>query len=177
MPKTGTTSLHAALEFLGFRSRHFAADVRTLEQLKNGDYRLDIMRQLDALSDIPAPAIFAQLDQVWPDALFILTTREMNSWIESCRLAKFNSPVQYAAPGSLREFYRTQLYGTVAFNEERFRWVHERHLRDVALYFRGERAARLLTLDLTAGAGWEPLCHFVGKPIPKVPFPHANKRQ
>jgi hypothetical protein len=22
--------------------------------------------------------------------------------------------------------------------------------------------------------GWEPLCKFLGKPIPKVPFPHAN---
>ena len=23
--------------------------------------------------------------------------------------------------------------------------------------------------------GWEPLCKFLGKPIPDVPFPHANK--
>jgi len=23
--------------------------------------------------------------------------------------------------------------------------------------------------------GWEPLCEFLGEPIPEVPFPHANK--
>ena len=25
------------------------------------------------------------------------------------------------------------------------------------------------------GEGWEPLCNFLGKPIPDVPFPHCNR--
>jgi len=26
------------------------------------------------------------------------------------------------------------------------------------------------------GEGWEPICKFLGKPIPKVPFPRLNDR-
>lgn len=31
---------------------------------------------------------------------------------------------------------------------------------------------RLLEWDISDG--WEPLCKFLGKPVPDVPFPHAN---
>jgi len=33
---------------------------------------------------------------------------------------------------------------------------------------------RLLEYEL--GSGWEPLCKFLGKPIPKEPFPHVNEK-
>lgn len=29
-------------------------------------------------------------------------------------------------------------------------------------------------LEWEVGDGWEPLCKFLGKPVPDVPFPHAN---
>lgn len=32
---------------------------------------------------------------------------------------------------------------------------------------------RLLEYEL--GTGWEPLCKFLGKPVPSVPFPHVNE--
>lgn len=35
---------------------------------------------------------------------------------------------------------------------------------------------RLLVLTNHKG-GWEPLCKFLNKPVPDVPFPHANKRE
>lgn len=31
---------------------------------------------------------------------------------------------------------------------------------------------RLLEWDISDG--WEPLCKFLGKPVPDIPFPHAN---
>jgi hypothetical protein len=33
---------------------------------------------------------------------------------------------------------------------------------------------RLLEYEL--GSGWGPLCEFLGKPVPNVPFPSANER-
>jgi hypothetical protein len=30
-------------------------------------------------------------------------------------------------------------------------------------------------LEWEPRAGWEPLCEFLGKPVPKEPFPYANK--
>ena len=32
-------------------------------------------------------------------------------------------------------------------------------------------------LEYQLGSGWEPLCTFLGKPIPDVPFPAANDRK
>jgi hypothetical protein len=31
---------------------------------------------------------------------------------------------------------------------------------------------RLLVFEL--GDGWEPLCRFLGKPVPEIPFPQTN---
>lgn len=36
-------------------------------------------------------------------------------------------------------------------------------------------ADRLLVVKL--GDGWEPLCQFLGKPIPQQPYPQANERE
>lgn len=30
-------------------------------------------------------------------------------------------------------------------------------------------------LEYKLGSGWEPLCKFLGKPVPDVPFPHVNE--
>lgn len=35
-------------------------------------------------------------------------------------------------------------------------------------------ADRLLVLQVKEG--WEPLCHFLNKPVPTMPFPHENDR-
>jgi hypothetical protein len=32
-------------------------------------------------------------------------------------------------------------------------------------------------LEYTLGSGWEPLCTFLGKPVPNEPFPRVNDRQ
>lgn len=31
-------------------------------------------------------------------------------------------------------------------------------------------------LEWEVGDGWEPLCKFLGKPVPEVAFPHSNTR-
>ena len=36
MPKTGTSSLHKALEMIGFKSIHFASDEKTVEEIQCG---------------------------------------------------------------------------------------------------------------------------------------------
>ena len=62
MPKTGTSSLTAALRELGFRTAHFPRDPATVAELRAGNYRLSILSEIDSLTDVPIPAIYAQLD-------------------------------------------------------------------------------------------------------------------
>ena len=172
LPKSGTVSLHDALQILGYKSVHFPADDETVNQIRSGDYDLKVMRSYDAASDIPIPAIFPQLRSAFPDSKFILTYRDENSWIESHRNAKFNHDTP--KPGSMRDFYRAILYGINAFNENRFRWVHQKHHADVTRYFSGENSKDLLTINFTAGEGWDELCAFLNVPVPSTPFPHSN---
>jgi hypothetical protein len=172
LPKTGTTSLHHALEILGYRSIHRPKDRLTAQQLRNGDYRLKVLETADAMSDVPVPAVFPQLDRAFPGSKFILTRRDLESWITSCRNAPFNNDPP--KPGTIRDFYRAILYGVTAFDEDRFRFVYEDFHRRVETYFAGERAADLLTIDITRGPGWEPLCAFLGHDVPQVEFPRKN---
>ena len=50
--------------------------------------------------------------------------------------------------------------------------VYERHNAEVR---RSIAPERLLVYD--AAEGWEPLCRFLGVPIPGEPFPHANSTE
>ena len=161
---------------LGYRSGHFPSDPVTVAELKAGRYDLSILKRYDALSDVPIPAIFAQLDAAWPGSKFVLTVRDPDSWLESCRNAPFNRADQIPEAGSTREFYRVLLYGTVAFQADRFAWVYETHVRNVIEHFAGEKSGQLLVLDVVGGEGWEKLCPFLGVPQPDAPFPHDNPR-
>ncbi len=175
LPKSGTSSLHSALTELGFRSNHNPDDKVTEQEIRDSNYKLSVLNKYDALMDTPIPALFAQLDNAWPDSKFILTVRPIDDWINSVRHAGFNQPYARPKKGSTVDFYNTLLFGTNVFNEERFRWVYETHHHTVQRYFSGVRENRLLILDLGKGDGWEKLCKFLEKPVPKNPFPRSNR--
>ena len=176
LPKTGTSSLSAALKILGYQVCDFPSDETTVAELRAGNYQLSILKQFDALTDIPIPAIYPQLDQIYPGSKFILTVRDLNSWLDSCRHAPFNQLDAVPKPGTKREFYRTLLYGCNQFNEDRFTWVYHSHSKLVYDYFSGEKQPQFLVLDIFNGDGWDKLCEFLGKNIPAQPFPHKNPR-
>jgi hypothetical protein len=50
--------------------------------------------------------------------------------------------------------------------------VFERNTAEVQAAFTGER---LLTYHL--GDGWEPLCRFLGRPVPETPYPRSNSAE
>lgn len=114
----------------------------------------------------------SQLDIAFPGAKFIITSRSLDSWIESHKSVAFDRIIP--TPGSMRDFYRSILYGVNDFSEERFRFVYSNHSQLVKAYFK-DRPQDLLSMDLTQGDGWEKLCDFVGKPRPNSEFPRTNK--
>jgi len=174
MPKTGTSTLNAALEILGIRATHFPHDPVTVAELERGEYALSILEEYDAGTDVPFPAIFAQLDARWPGSRFIFTERDVDAWLASCEHASFNSQARIPPRDSPRYLYRAMLYGCISFDRERFRWVYEDHRRRVLEHFSGEKAGQLLVMDITRGDGWEKLCPFLGVPVPEQPFPNVN---
>jgi hypothetical protein len=167
--KTGTTSMAAALEILGYRVTSIFGRDLELDDLRRSYVArgLKIAAGVDAVQDMPWPLMYRELDAAFPGARFILTWRETDRWLASiCGHFGRNPAVLQALT-----------YGEdAAFpvgHEARYRAVYERHNSEVRGYFR-DRPGDLLEMNLARGDGWAPLCAFLGAPVPDVPFPASN---
>lgn len=179
LSKTGTTTLHAALEELSYLSSHFHNPF-TQEILTAEDSFL-----LDALTDTPICPYFETLFHLFPNSRFILSTRPLDSWLESY------------------DRHRTRHLRATGFDEFRRRlttapqngYLLRPALSEVSLlcghpdpltarqawearvdaFFQGDRARRLLVFDAFSGDGWDKLCGFLGRDAPPTPFPWENR--
>ncbi|MEJ7812700.1 MAG: sulfotransferase family protein [Gemmatimonadaceae bacterium] len=177
LSKTGTSSLTEALNMLGVRSVHYPHDDDTFRELRDGNYRLSVLREYDGVVDIPVAPFFAQLDAQYPGSKFILTVRGREAWLRSIELHwRLMMDWWHNFPQFKRfhEFISACAYGSIGFNAERFSYAYDAHEREVRRHFAG-RPHALLVLDICGGEGWERLCPFLGAAVPDVPFPHANE--
>lgn len=181
LSRTGTQSLTAALRVLGFSVVHYPTDAGTLETLVRGDARFPLLEQHDGIADITVAPYFVDLAARYPDSRFILTLRERESWLRSCR-GHFGARPAFEAADSealrvqlaVRRFLRAAVYATYDFHEARFLQAYERHVATVRQHF-ATQPGRLLELDITAGDGYAKLAPFLGRPVPDQPFPHRGR--
>ena len=84
LSKTGTTSLHEALQILGYSSLHFD-EIRLNDILyglaKTPDFRR--YDDVDAVTDIPSAYFYRELLCAYPQSKAILTLRDPDSWWRS----------------------------------------------------------------------------------------------
>jgi len=173
LSKTGTSSLASALQILGYR----VYDNLGVETYARGDLSsvdLAVVDAHDALTDTPIPSFYRELDVRYPGSRFILTVRERDSWLQSCR-KQFTQKLSEKQNDAHRRLF-VDLYGTDVFDEHGFARGYDRFVDGVRQHFR-DRPGDLLTMDIAAGDGWESLCAFLGKSVPDVPFPKANVTQ
>lgn len=170
LSKTGTTSLAAALEILGYRTRDYPGLTSyTPDDLASIDPLL--LAQNEALTDTPIPSFYRELDRQFPGSKFILTVRDMDGWLLSCK--KQFTPKLAEKQNEAHNLLFMDLYGTTVFDEELFRRGYQRFVDGVRQHFK-DRPQDLLVLDVAGGDGWDALCAFLGKPVPDIPFPKAN---
>jgi Sulfotransferase domain len=180
MHKTATTSLARALALLGYDSAHWknAHWARAIwEEMREAGSSRTLERSY-ALSDLPIPLLFRELDRAYPGSKFILTTRPEDVWIESVRTHwsdKNPWRAQWDHDPFTHRIHR-ELYGGIQFNETVMRARYRRHNAEVLEYFK-DRPGDLLVMDMSAagGAGWYELCGFLRRPIPTEPYPRENK--
>lgn len=166
--KTGTTSLAEALQVLGYRvtgpngvrDPDIATKVRPMAW--------ELVEKYDAFQDNPWPILYRELDQRYPGSKFVLTVRSTESWMRS-QLKHFGE-----RETAMRKWIYGDTHGCPQGNEEVYVRRYETHNREVQEYFR-DRPDDLLVMELAKGDGWEKLAPFLGKPMPAMPFPHANK--
>jgi hypothetical protein len=175
LSRTGTKSLDRALSMLGYRSDHFSTH---LLRLDDDTLSLDMhnVELYDALTDITASLFFRELDDAFPGSKFVLTMRDPDEWLRSCR--RHFPPLE---PGlwphgdaKVLEL-RRRMYATDCFDADRFLAAFHAHAAAVRSHF-ASRPGSLLVFDLCSGDGWGRLCAFLGRPEPGVSFPWVLDR-
>lgn len=196
LPRTGTTSLNAAVNMLGFKSIHNPKKFR--KQAMEGQYRFDD-DDWRALTNF-GEHFYPQLDQAYPNSKFILTVRDEMDWLRSWEQQIGAStgdevPTRRAWTRPLRLWERKirrifeydfrithmhariDIFGTYKFHAERCLYVYRLHQKNALEYFKG-RAHDLLLMDICGGDGWETLCPFLEiDEIPEEPFPYKRPQK
>lgn len=164
LPKTGTRSLHTAFELLGYRSVHYPI---TWEEIDSHD----------AAAGMSIACQLKDLDRLYPGSKYILTVRDINQWLESCKYHYGQRVGPDELAPQLRQVilgFMQKAYGTVSYDPVLFQDAYSRHIQRVKKYF-AHRPQDLLIVNIGED-GWEKLCPFIRKAIPDVPFPHKNQK-
>ncbi|GAA3448062.1 sulfotransferase family protein [Planomonospora venezuelensis] len=195
--RTGTSSLKLALERLGFTPCYHMFEVlgssermRQWTDVAQGgvqDWEA-VFHGYRACVDFPAAAYWRELAAHYPEAKVILTLRDPGAWFESARKTIFRLPrlmrhpvfgpvLRLALPRRSRPAAFVRMLGAlnrhrrdIAFDRDSAVAYFERHNAEVRA---GVPAGRLLVYRVEEG--WEPLCAFLGVPVPAEPFPRANE--
>jgi hypothetical protein len=186
--RTGTLTLKTALEMLGFGPCHHMVEVLAHpEQVPLWNKAYDgepfdweeIYAPYQATVDWPGAHFYAQLAERYPDAKVILSKRDAERWYESMSETILEAlegmEIKHAVPeGHPMRFGGIISERTFGFDYGKASVVgaFERHNAEVRSRIAPER---LLVFE--AAEGWEPLCAFLGVPVPDEPFPRVNDRE
>jgi Sulfotransferase domain/N-terminal domain of galactosyltransferase len=175
MHKTGTTSLHRALQILGYDSWHWSSAhaAKAIWREMNNEGHSVTLERYHAASDLPMPLLYKQLDLAYPRSKFILTVRSNEEWLGSVR-KHFDPVFNQWRPGWDQDPFTHRahnlLYGRKDFDAQTMIGRYMRHNSEVWRYFKS-RPESLVTIEHPR---WEVLCNFLDRPIPDTPYPFLN---
>ncbi len=198
--RTGTMSTREALALLGYPCYHMAT---VMEDGMGGEHlqfwsevaaqpegvSMDWQRvfgEVRATIDFPAACVWRELMRDYPGAKVLLTVHPggAEAWYDSAwetiyftqrywqfRLLRILPPYRRFA-----EMVQTLVWhralGDAMPDRAHAVAQYEAHLRRVQAEVPPERLLLFSVKD-----GWEPLCTFLGVPVPDVPFPRVNERR
>jgi hypothetical protein len=187
--RTGTSSLKAALEILGFGPCHHMSELfdkpdRSIQFARALDgEKIDfhaLMKGYGSTVDSPTTEVYKEIHRAYPKAKIILTVRDNSEkWFESVEntFEIIMSDNMYYFSVFLIRFLRLQC---VVARKIRGKWKAE--FGRVGPWIHDQHNARVISennntdlLVFNIKEGWAPLCKFLGVDIPSdVPFPHVN---
>ena len=189
--RTGTFTLKTALEMLGFGPCHHMVEVfgNAERQVPLWNRAADgepvdwdeVFAGYNATVDWPGCHFYAELAAYYPDAKVILSKRDPERWYESMSETILKSMQQMGlAEGPAPQDHPMRFGGVIIpqktfgfdFSKDNVIAAFERHVAAVRAAIPAERL-----LEFEASQGWEPLCAFLGVPVPDAPFPRTNSRE
>ena len=191
--RTGTMSLKAALERLGFGPCFHMIDLirdptpLPYWQAAADGEKVDWTEALDGWEstiDWPGCTYWEEMAEIWPDAPVLLSVRDPEAWYRST-VNSIHEAKEMALRGELQgnteeppdPAVMQMINGLIwkgtfkgRFTDKEFALeVFRRHNEDVKSKV---PADRLLVYEIKQG--WGPLCDFLGVEVPDEPMPHLN---
>lgn len=202
LPRTGTNTLKASLEMLGYAKTYHMKELlvhpenlhywETLRDTGTTNWD-ELYDGYQATVDFPCCPWYKEHMKRYPDAKVILTIRPFEAWYTSVY-----STIWKAGPQTLGEkmammskllfsprlrtvikcvkFAKSSIFGMLmkgAFEDKAAsETLYNQYIEEVKTYVPAEK---LLVFDVSEG--WGPLCKFLGVPEPKEALPHLNKKE
>lgn len=186
--RTATMSLRMALDELGLGPcYHMEAvlndmDLRLPHWLSVLEGKADwdtTFAGFGAAVDWPTAAYVSELTEKYPEAKVILSTRDAERWYDSISqtiLAVLTSPDKWPPEQKswLEMVHRVVIGRSLGGNTDKDSVIaafkdHEAAIKQAI------PADKLLVFE--AREGWEPLCNFLGTPVPDTSYPRSNSRE
>lgn len=187
--RTGTMSLKLALEQLGFGPcYHMLEVIRTpgdsekwlaVAKGEMKDWR-PILEKYQSVVDWPTTYFYKEFADAYPKAKVILTERDPKEWYKSATDTIFSTlnsssmsagsadPIRRAQGEMARYVVVDKTFGG-SLDEANAIAVYKRHNEEVRRVIPKDRL-----LVYNGKQGWEPLCKFLGVPVPSTPYPKTN---
>ncbi|WEW61431.1 hypothetical protein PRK78_006921 [Emydomyces testavorans] len=195
LPRTGTASLRAALKRLGYEDTYHMVSA-AFENMKDCEMWMDAIRakfdgigkfekedwdqllgHCQAVTDSPCASFVPELVKAYPEAKVILNTRDVDAWYTSVSNTIEATLPNVDAESTERpeEIVRNQMLKKIwdvtipgGFEKEG-KAAFCKHYDAVRQAVPSEKL-----LEYSVKEGWEPLCKFLGVPVPDEPFPRLN---
>jgi hypothetical protein len=182
--RTATFSLKFALEHLGLGPCYHMSEVFAGAR-RNVPLWLDAVREkpdwdaifdgFESTTDYPACTYWRELADFYPEAKVILTVRDPDSWFDSVSATIFSDHMQGPLVGTpigamMQGVIFDELDGPVNDRAFMTEWFERRNQQVI------DALPRERLLVYTPKQGWEPLCDFLGVPVPDGLFPRVNSR-
>jgi hypothetical protein len=188
--RTGTLSLRQALDELGFGRTFHGEDIHFRRTRCHAWARVargepvdwdEMFRGFGSAVDYPVCCVWQDLADHFTSAKIILTVRDPESWWRSTMETIY--PARDVLPNymqryipSVRSYVEMNeglvwdgLFGGRFSDRDHAIEVFEQHVADVKSKADPDRL-----LIYNVAEGWEPLCDFLGVPVPARPFPRLN---
>ena len=185
--RTGTYSLKLAISRLGLGPCHHMEEVLFNQPVQvplwaaavndRPDWAA-IYNGYESAVDWPTAGFFRELSEIYPSARFILTHRSPEGWVESFSQTIYKLVSEKDnAPEEMRPWLDMAIR-VIAKTGFPSGLNNAALMRAFGAHIDSVKAAipphQLLVYQVKEG--WEPLCAFLGVPVPSDPFPRTNDR-
>eukprot|EP00752_Nemacystus_decipiens_P014609 g13009.t1 len=188
--RTGSTSMHMALEILGFGPCYHMEKVLRVHPKDHPQLWLDafqgrgvavhkIFDGYKSVADWPGAQFYKEILASNPTAKVVVTVRDPDAWWKSVESTiSFNNPTMsswgfffvdvFSADTFLFHSMIRQIK-TLHMNEEEAKADYIRHNKEILAHVPADKL-----LEFSVKQGWEPLCAFLGVRVPDEPFPNVK---